>query len=285
MIDRWTDYELIDFGNGRKLERFGEQTIIRPCPAADSVRPVVSTWQADAEFIRTAPSAKHQRGQWISANSAADSWWISLDRIRLELRRTPFGHIGLFPDHRPQWTWIERHADRIRDRSYLNLFGYTGVLSLMIAAAGGRVTHIDSSSAAVRWARRNAELSGMESAPIRWIVEDAMRFAERSIKRGTKYDGCFIDPPAFGRGPRHERWQIDLDLERLLSLINELLVERPHLFCLSAHSAGWSGQRLRFELEKHLPRLHPRQTEVIELAQPDRSGRMLESGWAVRWAQ
>jgi 23S rRNA (cytosine1962-C5)-methyltransferase len=285
MFDRWPDYELVDFGNGRKLERFGEQTIIRPCPAADSIRPIVSTWDADAEFVRIAHSAKHQRGQWISSESASNSWVISFNKLRLELRRTPFGHIGLFPDHAPQWTWIERHADRIRDRSYLNLFAYTGVLSLMIAAAGGRVTHVDSSSSVVRWARRNAELSGMEAAPIRWIVEDAMRFAQRSINRGTKYDGCFLDPPAFGRGPRAERWQIDQNLGELLTLINDLLVERPHLVCLSAHSEGWNGPRLRSEFEKYLRKLDPRQIEVVELGQRDRSNRILDSGWSVRWAQ
>lgn len=283
MLEKWPDYELIDFGNGRKLERFGDRRLIRPCPAAKNIRPRRGDWKSDAEFVITNPRSENSRGEWILHDSATAAWSIKIAELELELYLTAFGHIGVFPEHFRHWQWALQRKESLRDCKLLNLFAYTGAFTLLLAAAGAHVTHLDSSAAAIHWARRNAKRNGLERAPIRWLCEDALRFVKREIKRGSRYDGFVADPPTFGRGPKNETWQIKRDLGSLLQSMNVLLSDRPQMLLLSCHSAGLDAKRLRTLLQANCPKLPSGKLEADTLYQVGSGRRQIAAGTFVRW--
>ncbi len=237
----WNDYELIDSGNGRKLERFG--VIVTDRPDTQSIWSPLNpeAWKkADAKF-----TFEGKEGKWSFQTDVPEKWNINFDKLTFGLRLGNFKHLGLFPEHASQWTWIQEKVSELNkteNANILNLFGYTGAASLAAASTGAKVTHVDSSKQSVEWASENAKASGIEDG-IRWIVDDAVAFVKREAKRGVSYDGIILDPPAFGRGAKGQVWHIEEDLMPLLGELKEILSNKPGSFVLlSGYAAGFAPQ-------------------------------------------
>ena len=251
------DYELLDSGDGRKLERFGKYVLARPCSQA-MWRPNKSAaeWaKADASFDR------EDGNNWHGRANLPKEWQIKTAGITFKLGGTDFGHLGIFPEQRAQWKWIrETVGVGCRGRCtkdvgnsavdldlkstpkvcVLNLFAYSGGSTMAAALGGAEVCHLDASKGMVEWARENARLNGLAERPIRWIVDDAHKFMKREIRRGRKYDAIILDPPTFGRGAGGEMYKIERDLKETLSLVRELLSDRPLFVLFSSHTPGLS---------------------------------------------
>lgn len=227
-------YELLDSGNGAKLERFGEIVLARPCAQAVWQPQRPARWKtADATFDR------EDGNRWHGRNRLPQEWVIDVDGTCFRLSGTDFGHLGIFPEQRAQWTWIcETVAAAGRPVRVLNLFAYSGGSTLAAARGGAEVCHLDASKGMVQWARANAALNGLESHPIRWIVDDAHKFLNREIRRGRRYDGIILDPPTYGRGGNGETYKIERDLTETLRLCRALLSDSPLFLLLSAHTPG-----------------------------------------------
>ena len=235
------DYELLDSGDGRKLERFGDYVLARPCSQA-MWRPELteSEWsRADASFDR------EDGNRWHGRVNLPKEWRIETAGVKFKLGGTDFGHLGIFPEQRAQWKWIrskvaeegEKRGARI---SVLNLFAYSGGSTMAAALGGAEACHLDASRGMVEWARENAVLNGLGSAPIRWIVDDAHKFMKREIRRGRSYDGIILDPPTFGRGASGEMYKIERDLKETLGLVRDLLSANPAFVLFSSHTPGLS---------------------------------------------
>ena len=243
-------YELLDFGDGRKLERFGALVLDRPCPAAERTsRAAPAAWsKADWQYVRRGEN----KGSWNArvAKSKPPTWNIRHGDFELQLQLSEFGHLGVFPEQAENWSWIARQIQRCqRQLKVLNLFAYTGGSTLAAAAAGAEVVHVDSAANIVRRARQNAEISGLADAPIRWISEDAQKFVEREVRRGNKYDAIILDPPSYGHGPKGEVWKLAHHLMPLLSH-GAMLVESQLAFLLfTCHSPGFGPAELQASLE------------------------------------
>jgi len=275
-------YELIDFGNGRKLERFGAYVLDRPCPAAereDQSRP--SQWSsANALYRRT----DRTNGSWSPARGLPKSWKIHHGELRFELKPTPFGHVGVFPEQAENWDWIASQTMRSnRPLKVLNLFGYTGGSTLAAAASGAEVTHIDAAENVVDRARQNARLSGLEDAPIRWITEDAMKFARREVRRGRHYDAVILDPPSYGHGPKGEAWKIERHLMPLLSLCGKLTAKRRAFILMTCHTPSWGAAELEACLADAVFGHCQSGVETHPLGIRSADGRTLPSGVVARW--
>ena len=241
------DYELLDSGDGRKLERFGKYVLARPCSQA-LWRPKLdaSAWnRADASFDR------EDGNRWHGRSNLPKEWQIATAGIRFKLGGTDFGHLGIFPEQRAQWRWIREtlgHSDnRTIEQSnnrtilhVLNLFAYSGGSTMAAALGGAEVCHLDASKGMVEWARENARLNGLGESPIRWIVDDAHKFMKREIRRGRRYDAIILDPPTFGRGAGGEMYKIERDLKETLGLVKDLLSETPRFVLFSSHTPGLS---------------------------------------------
>jgi len=243
----WGDYALLDSGGGRKLERYGPYTVVRPEPQCmwTPALPAVAWEGADAVFDPAASSDDDDAGRWRFKAQPKDTWPLSWGEARFKARFTAFRHLAFFPEQAANWAWLDR---RVRGAGgqprVLNLFGYTGVASLVMAAAGAAVTHVDASKKAVGWARENAELSGLADRPIRWITEDARKYVQREVRRGSKYDGIILDPPKYGRGPGGEVWRLFEDLPELAGLCAELLSDEASFLILNAYAERISGAAL-----------------------------------------
>ncbi len=234
----WADYELLDSGNGRKLERFGAIVTDRPDAQAIWSPRKPELWES--AMARFAQEGKE--GAWSFKADVPETWSIAFDGLRFNLRFGNFKHLGLFPEHASQWQWIQERVSNLETPNVLNLFGYTGAASLAAAKAGANVTHVDSSKQSVEWASENARSSGIEDG-IRWIVDDAAAFVKREAKRGANYEGIVLDPPAFGRGAKGQVWHIEEDLMPLLLNLKEILSDRPGSFVLlSGYAAGFAPQ-------------------------------------------
>ena len=240
----WADYALLDSGGGRKLERYGPYTVVRPEPQAMwTPRLPGSAWEkADAVFN---PSDEEDAGNWRFKGKPQESWPMAWGEAKFHARFTAFRHLAFFPEQAANWAWLD---ERLRatpgQPKVLNLFGYTGVASLVCAAAGAHVTHVDASKKAIGWARENAALSGLEDRPIRWICEDARRYVQREVRRGSRYDGIILDPPKYGRGPDGEVWRLFENLPELAALCTELLSENASFLLLNAYAERISGAAL-----------------------------------------
>jgi 23S rRNA (cytosine1962-C5)-methyltransferase len=228
-------YELIDSGQGEKLERFGDFTTRRPDPEALwSKKKSLEKWQqADFSFIKNKGWSEKNKKEWI----------VEYDNLSFIIKPTSFKHLGLFPEQIENWKWMDRIIRQNKDReiSVLNLFAYTGGASLVCARAGASVCHLDASKSAVLWAKENAKISNLEDKPIRWIVDDVMAFLKREIKRGKKYDAIIMDPPAFGHGPKDELWKIEENFLELMDLSKKLLSDNPLFFLINGYTAGYSA--------------------------------------------
>ncbi len=252
----WGDYALVDSGDGRKLERYGGVSVVRPEPQC-LWRPALAaeTWDAaDAVFD---PSDEEDAGRWRTARPLPERWPLAWGEARLHARLTAFRHLAFFPEQAANWAWLDQRVRTLAAHAaepprILNLFGYTGVASLVCAAAGAAVTHVDASKRAIGWARENAALSGLASRPIRWICEDARRFVGREARRGSRYQGIILDPPKYGRGPENEVWRLFEDLAGLARLCAELLAEGADFLLLNAYAARISGLSLAHLLAEAL---------------------------------
>ena len=286
LADQWSQdqYALLDSGNGQKLERFGDQTVIRPDPQAFwPPAQAISQWTADARF--DAKAGDDDRGNWQLINPAApETWPMQWRGLHLSARRTPFRHLGLFQEHSVHWAFAQ---DRIRSAGrkikLLNLFGYTGMMSLAAAQAGADVTHLDASPKSNGYGKDYASASGLDDAPIRWIADDAMKFTSREIRRGNTYDAIVLDPPKFGRGTKNETWRFEEDLPGLLANARALLSEKPLFIVLTAYAVRLSHIALAQALAGHLQDLGGRM-EMGEMALPHaHDDRLLPTSICARW--
>jgi 23S rRNA (cytosine1962-C5)-methyltransferase len=275
------DYELLDSGEGEKLERFGNIVLSRPDPQALWHKDKKELWsKSHGHFTR-----EERRGEWELAKDVPERWMIEHGGLKLWIKPTAFKHTGIFPEQEPNWQWSrELIKNAGRPVEVLNLFGYTGGASLAAAEAGAKVVHVDGSKSAVTWARENAEISGLKDKPVRWIVDDAREFVMREIKRGRKYDGIIMDPPAFGHGPNKELWKIE---DHFLSLIGDcaaLLSDTPLFFLINGYSAGYSS----IAYENNLLPIKEKFGGTIEIGElaieESGSGRLLPCGIFARWA-
>lgn len=238
---------LLDCGDGRRLDRFGGVVLDRPAPAVEGETPL------DPPAWRRAVARYERGGGWYGRSVPEEPWIVGVEGLRLELRLTDTGQVGLFPEHVPLWRWVARRAEARSGLRLLNLFAYTGGLTLAAARAGASVTHVDGSRTAVAWARRNAELSGLADAPVRWIADDAAVFVARELRRGRRYDGVVLDPPSYGHGGRGGVWRLEERLPDLLRSCSALLEDGSGFLVLTAHTPGWDGARLGTSLLEAFP--------------------------------
>jgi len=240
-----TAYELVDAGDGRRLERFGEIIVDRPAPMADEPQHDPAAWaRADLRFRRYA-------GWENVADSEPGPWLVHDGDLTFELRPTETGQVGIFPEQAPNWAWVRGAvAGETPPTSVLNLFGYTGAATLSAAAAGASVTHVDGSRPTVAWARRNAELSGLAAAPIRWIVDDVEAFVARELRRDRRYDAVILDPPSYGHGRGGRTWRLEDRLSDLLEACAAATNGDPAFALLTAHTPGFGPDRLGEELTR-----------------------------------
>ena len=247
--DAWPDYGLIDCGHGRKLERYGPHRFIRPEPQA-LWAPASANWQADGEFVPG--SDEDGGGQWhFNTRLPREGWTGQWQEVRFTMQPTPFRHLGFFPDMAPVWHWMRGQLAGVDAPTAMNLFGYTGVGSLALAAAGAAVTHVDASKKSVEAARANAALSGMSEKPIRWIIDDALKFAAREVRRGKRYDGIILDPPKYGRGPDGEIWKLEEGLPQLIGECRKLLDEKSRFLFLTVYAVRMSALSIGELVRQH----------------------------------
>lgn len=278
----WDSYRLIDSGNGRKLESFGPYSFIRPEPQA-MWQPRLADWQAHGEFIPG--SDEDGGGRWnLSSDVPEPGWKLSWDDAHFTASPTPFRHLQFFPDMAPVWDWMRAQLAGREDAETLNLFGYTGVGSLALSRHG-RVTHVDASKKSVAQARENAALSGMEDRPIRWLVDDAAKFAAREVRRKRRYDGIILDPPKFGRGPDNEVWRLEEGLPGLLADCRKLLDNESRFLFLTVYAVRMSSLALAGVVEE-LFRDLPGTIEHGDLAvkEAGENARLLPTAIFARWS-
>jgi len=287
--EHWTDYELLDTGGFEKLERFGQYILSRPEPQAVwSKAWPQEKWENMANAIfrkETGKDGQHgnERGEWILKKEMPGQWWInyvySNMKLRFRLGLTAFKHVGLFPEQAENWNYIydvlrKMHITQPR---VLNLFAYTGGASLAARAAGAEITHVDSVRQVINWSRENMEASGMTD--IQWVVEDAMKYLRREVKRGKQYEGIILDPPAYGRGPAGEKWILEEGVNELMELCSKLLSQSEALLVLNLYSMGFSALVAENIVRSYFPQIAG---ECGELFIPDRSGRRLPLGVFMR---
>lgn len=281
-LEKQKNYELIDSGNGEKLERYGDFVLSRPDKEAIWNKSLgEDLWSsADLKFKREGKQTK-----WFIKNGVLKEWSVLFDDVVFLIKPTSFKHIGVFPEQYSNWKWME-NLIKINLRDYkeinvLNLFAYTGGATLFCAKAGANVCHVDASKNAVFWAKENSKLSGLEDKPIRFIIDDAIAFLKREIKRGRRYDAIIMDPPSFGHGPKDEIWKIEDDFLKLIELCKELLSDKPLFMLINGYSAGYSS----IVYENNLKEIFKDSGvyENGELVIQEKSGKLLPCGIFARW--
>ncbi len=235
----WGDYGLIDSGHGRKLERYGAYRFIRPEPQA-MWAPASAEWDAHAEFVPGSDEEGGGRWDYLKP-TPREGWPLAWREVRFTAQTTPFRHLGFFPDMAPVWDWMRGRIEGMDSPECMNLFGYTGVGSLALAAAGAKVTHVDASKKSVMEGKANAQLSGMADKPIRWMIDDAMKFTAREVRRGRRYDGIILDPPKWGRGPNGEVWKLEEGLPGLIDDVAKLLDAESRFLFLTVYAVRMSA--------------------------------------------
>lgn len=278
------DYTLIDSGNGRKLESYGNRRFIRPEPQA-MWEPATTDWKADGEFVPG--SDEDGGGRWYYDRPVpAEGWPLKWnDEVSFTASCTPFRHLGFFPDMDPVWRWMRGQIDGVAEPNCMNLFGYTGVGTLALSAAGAQMVHVDASKKSVAQARENAALSGMSDRPIRWIVDDAAKFVAREVRRERRYDGILLDPPKYGRGPDGEVWRLEEDLAPLIANCRQLLDANSRFLFLTVYAVRMSAIALGNLLQAHFADL-PGKVEFGELAVREQArGLLLPTAIFARWSQ
>ena len=279
--DQWKDYEVLDTSRGEKLERWGKYLLIRPDPQV--------IWEAPQEHSGwKKPNGHYHRssrggGEWEFFH-LPEQWQIRYRDLTFHLKPFSFKHTGLFPEQAVNWDWFSEKIRRAgRPVRLLNLFAYTGGATLAAAAAGAQVTHVDASKGMVAWAKENAAASGLADRPVRWLVDDCMKFVEREIRRGNQYDGIIMDPPSYGRGPKGEIWKIEDAVYPLICRCEKLLSEDPLFFLVNSYTTGLAPAVLTYMISLALKR-RGGHTEASEIGLPvTASGLILPCGASGRW--
>lgn len=278
----WKQFEVIDTSGGEKLERWGDIILTRPDPQVIWNTPKGEVWRrTNARYLRSASGG----GKWEIRNMPREQWTISYKDLRFKISPTGFKHTGLFPEQAVNWDFM---ADKIRSAgrevSVLNLFAYTGGATLACTQAGAKVCHVDASKGMVAWARENAELSGLQEKPIRWIVDDCKKFVEREIRRGNRYDGIVMDPPSYGRGPGGEVWKLEDSIYDLVELCAQVLSDDPLFFLLNSYTTGLSPSVMEYILGVTVGKQHPGKVSSSEIGLPvTQSGFVLPCGSTAIW--
>jgi 23S rRNA (cytosine1962-C5)-methyltransferase len=279
IAEPWDDWGLIDCGNGQKLERYGEFKVVRPEPQA-MWAPAGDNWDPDATFVPG--SDEEGGGRWVQHRPVPRQWELSRGNIRFAGSLTPFRHLGFFPDMAPQWDWMR---ERSADADVLNLFGYTGVGTLLLSDAGARLVHVDASKKSVEQGKENARLSGLEQRPIRWMVDDAAKFTAREVRRERRYDGILLDPPKFGRGPTGEVWRLEENLAPLLADCRKLLDQNSRFLVLTVYAVRMSALAIG-ELVRQVIGDLGGEVEMGEMAvREEARGLLLPTAIFARWSR
>ncbi len=285
----WEGYELIDSGENMKLERFGAIVTARPETQALWAKRAPERWEeAHARFA----FGGETKGSWDVRRALPEDWEVPWEDLRLGARLTNFKHTGIFPEQAPNWDWSRERIRQLDAPKVLNLFGYTGAASIVAALAGAKVTHVDASKQALDWANENAQRSGLPHDAIRWLLDDVLTFAKREMRRGNRYEGIILDPPAFGRGAKGEVWKIEEDLPALLSALRDLLSDVPgSFFLVSGYAAGYAPCSLAQAVESafgdvagECGELHIEESGGLRAtASEERSVRVIPAGIYVRF--
>ena len=282
IADYWKDYEVLDTSRGEKLERWGKYILVRPDPQVlwDTPRKFSGWKKPNAHYHRSARGG----GQW-EFFSLPEQWSVRYRELTFHLKPFSFKHTGLFPEQAVNWDWFsQKIREAGRPVKVLNLFAYTGGATLAAAAAGAAVTHVDASKGMVSWARENAKSSGLENAPIRWIVDDCMKFVEREIRRGNHYDAVIMDPPSYGRGPKGEIWKIEDAIHPLVASCAQLLSEQPLFFLINSYTTGLAPAVLSYLLGLEVASRFSGVLQAQEVGLPVAStGLVLPCGASGRW--
>jgi 23S rRNA (cytosine1962-C5)-methyltransferase len=278
IAEPWADWALIDCGHGQKLERYGPVTVVRP-EAQAMWAPAREDWDPDATFVPG--SDEEGGGRWVQHRSVPKQWELSRNAVRFHASLTPFRHLGFFPDMAPQWDWM---WERAADADVLNLFGYTGVGTLLLSEAGARLVHVDASKKSVEQAKENSQISGLDDRPIRWIVDDASKFTAREVRRGRRYDGILLDPPKFGRGPTGEVWRLEENLAPLLADCRGLLDDDSRFLVLTVYAVRMSALAIGELVRQTLGDLGGK-VEMGEMAvREEARGLLLPTAIFARWS-
>jgi len=288
-MERITDneYALLDSGNMQKLERIGPYTLVRPAPQAIwRQRLPAEEWQkADGVYTRTTEGD----GQWTWRQKVTRDFEILFNNLVFQVKLTNFGHMGLFPEQVENWEWlrqkIRRRMQRTNDRNFyvLNLFAYTGGSTMAASQGGAHLVHLDAAKGVVDWARKNTHLSRLHERPIRWLVDDALKFVRREERRGNSYQGIILDPPSFGRGPQGEVFKIEDDLVPMLEACKSILAKDALFVLYSCHTPGFTPVTLQNQLDDMVGEREGK-LQCGEMTIPDSSGRLLPSGTYARWS-
>ncbi len=282
IADGWKDYEVIDTSCGEKLERWGNYILVRPDPQ------VIWNTEKRAEEWRKCNGHYHRSnkggGSWEFHNMP-DVWQINYKNLKFNLQPFKFKHTGLFPEQAVNWEWSgQKIKNAGRSIKVLNLFAYTGGATIAAAAAGARVTHVDASKGMVTWAKENLAASGLSNAPVRWIVDDCVKFVERETRRGNKYDAIIMDPPSYGRGPKGEIWKIEEKIHPFIQLCAKLLSDTPLFFLINSYTTGLQPAVLSYMAELELVKRYGGRAEAQEIGLPVTSnGLILPCGASARW--
>ena len=284
IADNWNEYEVLDTSCGEKLERWGKYTLIRPDPQV--------IWDTDKEH----PGWERPNGHYFRSTRGGGSWkfsrlpkeWsIRYRDLQFHVKPFQFKHTGLFPEQAVNWDWF---SDKIRQEKrplrVLNLFAYTGGATLAAAKAGAAVTHVDASKGMVGWAKENAAASGLNGAPIRWLVDDCVKFVEREIRRGSRYDGIILDPPSYGRGPKGEVWKIEQSVYPLIRLTAQILSQKPVFYLVNSYTTGLQPAVLTYMISNVIQQKFGGQVKSDEIGLPVTStGLVLPCGASGRWSR
>lgn len=284
IANQWKDYEVLDTSQGEKLERWGEYTLVRPDPQV--------IWNTSKNHIGWKKKNGHYHrsnkggGEWEFWN-LPEEWQISYRELTFNLKPFSFKHTGLFPEQAVNWDWFSNIImESDRPLKVLNLFAYTGGATLAAARAGASVTHVDASKGMVNWAKENSVSSGLKDAPIRWLVDDCVKFVEREIRRGNHYDGIILDPPSYGRGPKGEIWKIEENIYPFLELLVQLLHKDSRFLLLNSYTTGLQPAVLSYMLNTTIKKAYGGNVEADEIGLPvTESGLVLPCGASGRWTK
>lgn len=283
VADQWKEYEIIDCSKGEKLERWGDYILLRPDPQV--------LW----DLPRKNPAWKKLNGHYHRSNKGGGEWeffdlpkqWsINYKDLTFHLKPFTFKHTGLFPEQAVNWDWFsEKIRNANREIKVLNLFAYTGGATLAAAKAGAKVTHVDASKGMVTWGKENAVASGLEDAPIRWLVDDCVKFVEREIRRGNHYDGIIMDPPSYGRGPKGEIWKLEEKIHPFIALASQLLSDNPLFFLVNSYTTGLAPAVLTYMISNEVGKKFGGHVESQEIGLPVKeTGLILPCGASGRWS-
>ncbi len=284
LCDQWRDYQVLDTGDGEKLERWGDIVLRRPDPQVIWPKAQPELWQqAQAVYERSESGGGH----WDFRDKLPDRWVIDLDGLKFYVKPTGFKHTGLFPEQAANWAFMQSRIRSAgawgRPPKVLNLFAYTGGATLACAAAGAHVTHVDAAKGMVLWARENRDLSGIPEERTRFIIEDAKAFVKRELRRGNRYDAILMDPPSYGRGPGGEVWKLENELYPLVDLCAQVLSDTPLFFLINGYTTGFSASVLRNIAQRCLCARYGGKAEADELCLTVSTGGVLPCGTTARW--